>query len=133
MICKTTPNSFDWPEPSRRKETELMSKQHVLIKVSGGAITVTPSNVWGSKSKKDEIVWQCEQAFAIDFIPVGPFSKDHFESAPSRGLNFRKRKGFEVKQEADSGPIDPAAAPGDYKYTVTSGDITLDPVVHIDR
>lgn len=110
-----------------------MSKQHVLIKVSGATISVTPSNVPISKSHKDEIVWHCEDKFAIDFIPVGPFRKDHFESVPSEERSFRRRKGLEVKQEADSGPIDPGAAPGDYKYTVTSGGITLDPVVHIDR
>ena len=71
-----------------------MSKLHVLIKVSGGAITVTPSNVWSSRSKKDEIVWQCEQAFAIDFIPVGPFSKDHFESAPSKNSTSGSVRGL---------------------------------------
>ncbi len=110
-----------------------MSKQHVLIKVSKGTISVAPSPVPVSKKNKDVVVWNCEEKFAIDFIPVGPFRKDHFDSVPSQERPFRKRAGLRVKQEVVSGPIDPAAAPGDYKYTVTSGGITLDPVVHIDR
>ena len=109
-----------------------MSKQHVLIKVSGGIITVTPSNVWVSKSGKDEVVWESKDEFEIDFNPVGPFSQDHFDSAPSKGPAFRNRAHLRVKQEADSGAVDKDAAPGDYKYAVTSCGITLDPGVHID-
>jgi hypothetical protein len=109
-----------------------MSEQHVLIRVSGGAISVAPSPVRVSKKNKDEVVWKCADKFAIDFIPVGPFGQDHIDPVPTEGPDFRKRDRLKVKWIAKSGKVEENAAPGDYKYSVTSSGITLDPGVHVD-
>ncbi len=98
------------PEPAARQ-----AYRSVVVNITPGnppKVDLDPVEV--SKSRKDEVVWECEgdPNFEVIFETDSPFNDDHFkkgknQSGPAKG-NAKEK-------------------PHVYKYTVTAGGGTLDP------
>ncbi len=80
----------------------------------GSPITVTPDPCSVSKDDGSEVEWKNNTGgdFDVDFQGKGPFQAKHFDKNQNR-----------------SGKVRSDASLGRYKYTVTIGGQSLDPII----
>jgi hypothetical protein len=100
----------------------------VEILVTQGTVSAVPnSGAVRVAASKDQVVnWICAQSFSLSFAQLGgtPQPLDTID-AEQRGNSWIAS--FEPKS------YPPTVTPPFYKYTVKVGELTLDPVVIVDR
>ena len=109
--------------------TPCGSKQTVSIQLDRGSIWATPNG--GSlrieDNPKAKLVFLCAQKFSLSFVQIGG-------ATPLAWPDFEVEQGPLGWQCETESPAVPAGAEAPfYKYTVTAGGLTLDPIVIVDK
>ena len=131
------PYTADSPQPLRSKESAqgvnsfvfidpvLVRGQTVTLHAREGTIWATP-NGGALRVKHDQHVrWECDQPFSLSFVQLGgsklPLAPLAGRQDPASGL-------WQAGVTLHSGEAAPF-----YEYTISVGELTLDPIVIVDK
>ena len=104
-------------------DPRLLQVQTVRIHAAEGTIWATPNGGALRAQAGKHVRWEAEQPFTLSFVQLGGTSEPiGVQTARFDG------KAFSVEQEMRSGEAAPF-----YEYTVKMNELTLDPIVIVDK
>lgn len=118
---------------AKRPAQEIISKvgiapaigtHTVTIHVAEGTVWATPNGGALRTSPREDVRWQGDQEFVVSFVQLGGDRQPWGPITAKRDASGK----FAVTTRAKCG-----ARPPFYEYSITVGDLTLDPIVIVDK
>jgi hypothetical protein len=118
---------------AKRPAQEIISKVRiapaicshtVTIHVADGTVWATPNGGALRITPRDEVRWEGEQEFQVSFVQLGGDKQPWGPFTAKRDASGR----FAVTARAKAGAMPPF-----YEYSITVGDLRLDPIVIVDK